>query len=189
MHGAHPALHGATMTEQAKNAIDELFDKAPAAPMNGKGSYLSGDGEYVITLLRAFVKKKFGGGNVFVLEFKIDESNNAAYPPGVSKSWTTKIENPNSFGDIKALMFAATGTDPRSVKESDTGLHTQATALARAACGSPTAIAEIAAYGVPANFLEGRKARLSTQQIKTRNTGNDFTVHKFAPYAPTQAAA
>jgi len=174
------------------NEIDELFAGAPDAPMNGKGSYLAGDGDYDVQIEHVKRQKKFGGGNVFILEFTLLTSTNAAYPVGMKKSWTTKIENPNSFGDIKALMFAATGTDPRSVQQTNKAAHAQATTLARAACGSPTAIAELAQVNIPANFLIGRRVHLTTKTIKTKSSNyqNDFTVHNWAPYtAPAAPAA
>ena len=158
--------------------IDTLFKGMKDAPMFGKGTYM-GEGVYVVELTNLFVKQRWKGGNVFVAEFKVVESNNEKHKPGSSGSWVPKIENPNTFGDIKSLVFAALGIPPSVAKDNE-ALHAQASMLARAVCGSEAAKAELKAAGVEDYSLVGRQVRLECVQTKTKEQ-KDFTRYTWAP--------
>lgn len=159
--------------------IDVLFKGMKDAPMFGRGNYM-GEGLYLVELTKLFVKSRFKGGNVFIAEFTIVESNNAKHAVGSTGSWCPKIELPNTFGDIKSLMFAALGINPKDVPAEAADLHAQASLLARAACGSESAIAELKAAGVDDPSVVGRRVRLECVQTKTREN-KDFTRYTFSP--------
>jgi hypothetical protein len=164
--------------------IDQLFAGMANAPMFGRGNYMA-EGVYLVEITNVFVKPRFKGGNVFIAEFKILESNNEKHKVGTTGSWCPKIELPNTFGDIKSLMFAASGTDPKAVKQEDTAAHGQASLLARAACGSEAAKKELAALGVDDPSIVGCQVRLECTQTKTREN-RDFTRYT---WSPAEAAA
>jgi hypothetical protein len=169
--------------------IDKLFEGMGKAPMFGRGNYMA-EGLYVVELTNVFVKPRFKGGNVFIAEFKILESNNDKHKVGTSGSWCPKLELPNTFGDIKSLVFASTGTDPKSVKAEDVEAHNDATLLARAACGSDSAKKELEAKGIKgeAASIVGARVRLECIQTKTKEN-KDFTRYTWSPPTATQAAA
>jgi hypothetical protein len=164
--------------------IDKLFSGMQNAPMFGRGNYM-GEGLFQVKITNVFVKPRFKGGNVFICEFQILESNNEKHKVGTTGSWCPKIELPNTFGDIKSLMFAATGTDPKTVKAEDGALHGQASLLARAACGSESAKAELkqtfAQQGIDHDgSIIGCEVRLECTQTKTKEN-KDFTRYTWSP--------
>ena len=160
--------------------IDQLFKGMKEAPMFGRGNYMNDEGVYLVELTNVFVKPRWKGGNIFVAEFKILESNNDAHKAGSSRSWAPKLELPNTFGDIKALVLAAIGTDPKSVTEADKALHEQATLLARAVCGSESAKAELKTAGIDDFSLVGCRVRLETMPTKTKEN-KPFTRYTWSP--------
>lgn len=171
--------------------IDSLFAGMKTAKMFGRGNYM-GEGLYVVGLEKLFVKPRFKGGNVFIAEFKIETSNNDKHKPGTTGSWCPKLELPNTFGDIKSLILSALGIDPKSVPDDDEKTHAQATLLARAACGSESAIAELKNAGIENWSVVGRSVGLECLQTKTKEQ-KDFTRYTWSPApapapAPTQAA-
>lgn len=174
--------------------IDELFSGMEKAEIFGRGNYM-GEGAYDITLKSFGVKKRFKGGTVFIAEFTIDTSTNPKHAAGTTGSWVPKLELPNTFGDIKSLMFACLGLEPLRVPAGDP-LHAQATLLARAACGSEPARKELAALkdddgqplGLTAEMLIGSRVHLECVQTKTRE-GKDFTRYTFSPVSEDAEAA
>lgn len=168
--------------------IDQLFSGMKDAPMFGRGNYM-GEGLYLVELTKVFVKPRFKGGTVFIAEFTILESTNEKHKAGTTGSWCPKIELPNTFGDIKSLVFAALGIAPKDVTKDQLDLHAQATLLARAACGSESAIAELKAAGVENHSIVGNRVRLECTQTKTREQ-KDFTRYTWSPAtAPAAQAA
>lgn len=166
--------------------IDALFSGMQNAPMFGRGNYM-GEGLYKVEIQKVFVKKRFKGGNVFICEFKILESNNEKHKVGTTGSWCPKLELPNTFGDIKSLMFSATGTNPKDVKAEDESAHRQATLLARAACGSEAAQkeleAELKAVGIDSDgSVVGAVVALECVQTKTKEN-KDFTRYTWSTAA------
>lgn len=156
--------------------IEQMFSGMQAAPIFGRGNYMK-EGNYLVEITNIFVKPRFKGGNVFVAEFRILESDNVDQKAGGTGSWVPKIETPNTFGDIKSLMFACSGVDGKTVKNEDTGKHAQATLLAKAACGSEAAKTTL---GVQDGFLVGSKVRLECVQITTK-AGTPFTRYTWSP--------
>jgi hypothetical protein len=159
--------------------IDAMFGGMAKAPIFGRGNYMK-EGNFLVEITNVFVKPRFKGGNVFVAEFKILTSDNPEQKVGGSGSWVPKIETPNTFGDIKSLIFAATGVDPKKVSNDDEAAHADVTRMAKAACGSPTAIKELEAKGVPADFMVGLQVKLECNIVKTR-ANTDFTRYTWSP--------
>lgn len=151
------------------------------APIFGKGNYM-GEGVYRVELTAVFVKPRWKGGNVFVAEFKILESSNPKHAAGSTGSWVPKIETPNTFGDIKSLMFAALGINPKSVAPDDEKAHNQASLLAKAACGSDSAKKELSTLGFAEEdaSVVGCIVGLECVQVKTK-ANTDFTRYTWSP--------
>ncbi len=156
--------------------IEQMFSGMQAAPIFGRGNYMK-EGNYTVKITNVFVKPRFKGGNVFVAEFEILESNNPEQKTGGTGSWVPKIETPNTFGDIKSLMFACCGVDGKTIKNEDTKSHEQATLLAKAACGSEAAKT---ALNVQDGFLVGKQVRLECTMITTK-AGTPFTRYTWSP--------
>ncbi len=157
--------------------IDAIFGGMNKAEIFGRGTYMK-PGVYLVELTKVDVKPRRAGGNVFIAEFKVLESDNLEHhKPGSSGCWVPKIENANTFGDIKCLIFSATGVDPKQVRNDDTAKHEQATLMAKAACGSESAKK---ALNVDDGFLNGAQVRLECTNIKTK-TGMDFTRYTWGP--------
>lgn len=165
--------------------VDDLFKGMKTAKMFGRGNYM-GEGDYVVEVTKCFTKKSFKGPVLFICEFTIVTSDNEKHKPGSTGTWAPKIDLQNTFGDIKSLMFSACGTDPKDVKDEDEEAHASATLLARAACGSETAIAELKAQGFDSVPILGSRVKLECRQIKTR-ANTDFTRYSWSP-APAEAA-
>ncbi len=125
---------------------------------------------------------------LFIAEFKILSSTSPEHAVGSTASWSCKDPSSDSgSGDVKAFCIAATGNDPRQVKDSDEKAQLQATYLAFAAMGEAEAFKRL---NLPENFFVGRRLRLETSLIKTK-AGKDFTKHVWSPVpkAPPQEAA
>lgn len=178
--------------------IDTLFKGMAGAPIFGSGNYM-GEGAYLVETTRMFVKPRaVKGGTVFICEFRILESTNPKHVVGTTGSWVPKVELPNTFGDIKSLMLSILGVDPKSVGSTDPAenpnyaealaQHAQAALLARAACGSETAKAELAKAGVTDEIWLGQRVRLECSQITTRD-GHPFTKHVWSPAEAEEESA
>ena len=92
--------------------------------------------------------------------------------------------NKNAFSDIKSLIFAVTGYDPKKVgkPEENPQLHAQAAEITKGACDEEYA----KKIGMDPGLLVGREVRLTTHLKNTKPTkerpdGGVFTVHSWAP--------
>ncbi len=163
--------------------IDKMFEGMTNAPIFGRGTYM-GPGTFRVAIKKAFYKRSYKGLDLFICEFEILETNNEMHPVGSSGSWTPKIALPNTFGDIKSLIFSALGQDGRTVKDNDS--HIFVTRLARALCGSETAKQELAETlaGLEVESAEalvlGKEVGLVTEQVKTKEQ-RDFTRYTWSP--------
>jgi len=98
----------------------------------------------------------------------------------------------NAFSDIKALIFAILGIDPKDAGQpkEKPALHAQAADLVRAACDPEYA----ARLGLDPNALLDLPVRLETFAKPTRPTpekpsGGVFTVHRWYPVEGVRNAA
>lgn len=169
--------------------IDAMFAGMAAAQMNGKGNYM-GEGRFLVRSKLLKQKTGFRGRSV-IFEFEVTESTNPAHPVGSTGSWVVKLDKPQAFGDLKALIFAlAMDLDPKTVKspELDAKVHAEAAEIMKAALDADHA----RKMGVAEDFLIGLPLRLETTKVKT-SKGGDFTVHNWSPAeeaaAPTAQAA
>ncbi len=163
--------------------VDSLFTGMAAAPVFGRGTFMS-KGNYVVEIVKVFTKKTFKGADVLICEFKILESNTPEHLPGSSGSWVPKFATPNTFGNIKELIFAIFGKSAKDVPASSDE-HVLAATVARAACGSDTAKAELKSKYQIDNVDEiviGARVTLACEPIKTK-TGGDFTRYDWGPAA------
>lgn len=161
--------------------IDQLFKGMKDAPMGRPKTYMD-YGRYVVELKELFCKASDKDGTpVFVCRFKILESDNEKHPVGSDGSWTLNGQS-LSFGqgDVKALMMAILGVDPRRVSKDD-DVHHLSSLLFRWVLGSESAKAEVAqlpAEARPAeNFFVGAKLCLEAKP----NAKGTFTKHFWSP--------
>jgi len=173
--------------------IEEMFKGMDTAEMNGKGNYMA-EGKYRVKTTALRTKEGFKGKS-FILDFEIVTSNNDAHKPGTSGSWVVKLDKPQAFGDIKGLMFAISGVNPKTVRspKQDPESHAQASELAKVAL-DPDYLTkkrkEDPKYleGLEQTFAVGREIDLETVKIKTK-ANTDFTVHNWTPASEENSAA
>lgn len=173
--------------------IEQYFAGMDRAPMFGTGQYFS-EGNFRVRTKSLKVNNGFKGV-CFIAEFDVLDSSSAKDPTGSTRSWVVKMgpTNKNAFSDIKSLIFAIVGVDPKKAgsPEENPELHRQAAELVKAACDADYA----KQIGMAPNALEGREVLLQTFAKATRPTpekpqGGTFTVHSWLPMpAAPQAAA
>lgn len=154
----------------------------------GGGQYIKGEGKFVLTTKRMFVNDGHKG-RFFIAEFEVNESTSDKDPPGATRSWAVPLTGERakySFGDIKNLIFALTGYEPKDVGSPDENadLHAQATKIVMAAC-DPTYAKKV---GIDSELLIGQRVGLETTSKQTRPkpgqaAGGTFTVHTWSPLA------
>jgi len=162
------------------------------AKASGTGAYF-GEGKFKVQVERVKMNANGFRGKSFIVEFKVLETNNATQredgtwngdPIGCTRSYVLKLDKPQAFGDIKNLVFALIGQDPKKVGEPEQNpkAHAEATKLVKAACDANYAAALAKEQGVTLEdvSLEGLSANLETFKKKTQK-GNDFTVHNWGP--------
>lgn len=158
---------------------------ATARSMQG-GQYVKGEGKFLVEITKLFLNDGYKG-KFFIAEFSIQESTSALDPVGTTRSWTVSLDGERgrrALGDIKGLIFALTGKDPRDCgqPEDDPALHAEAAKLAMAACDEDYAKKN----GVDPSLFVGVPVRLETlhkaTQPKPGNPqGGTFTVHRWSP--------
>lgn len=176
--------------------IDTLFADMDKAEINGKGRRLS-TGEYEVALDRCFVRTsedpKTKGQKVFVLEMTIAQAfraSNVDDAPGAKRSWSANFTNQKTLGNLKELFLSVLGHAAANVPAShpDSKLAME---LAKAICGSETAVAWLKTQGI--NSVEeakalviGQKVRVATDTISPN--GFPYVLHRWSP-TPEAAAA
>lgn len=159
------------------------------APLNFGGKYIQ-PGTHMVKITE--VRPKIDGfkGNSVIFGFEFESSTNEAHEAGSSASIAFNLSDPKYkaeyFGEMKKIILASLGRDPATIKASDTNAHAQAETLARAACGSATAIAELKAVNIDGErFLIGRRLTIETWLKDCRKTDKNpegkFTKHNYKP--------
>lgn len=151
----------------------------------GGGNWIRGEGLFECEILSTIRKMGFNKAftvrdkELFIVEFRILSSTMDDHKVGSTASWTClgPSDPKGGAGDVKNFVIAATGTDPRSLKETDTNAQRQAALLALAAMGEMEAFELL---GAPVNFFVGRQVHLETKIVKTK-AGSDFTKHTWSP--------
>lgn len=172
------------------SSFDDMVEKMKKAPLRkGGGEYMK-PGLFDVEVLSTIRKMAWNAAftvrdrELFICEFKILTSSTPDHLVGSTASWSCKDPSSDSgSGDVKTFCIAATGNDPRQVKDNDEKAQTQATLLAFAAMGEAEAFKRL---GLPENFFVGRKLKLETRMIKTK-AGKDFTKHTWSPYKAPEA--
>lgn len=179
--------------------VDALFAGMATAKINGSGTYMD-DGLYVVELKQVIAKASdnpLKPGNNFICEFEILESSNPKHPVGSTGSWVLSLANPYAMGNISELVIAALGHENTKDNHANADIRGQVAIVTRAALGSDTAKAELAAFrealGPSYGQLVGTKLKLETAKKATKPSaakpeGGVFTVHKWAPLKAAVAA-
>jgi hypothetical protein len=168
--------------------LDDLFSGMAKSSVNDRGAFFT-EGLFTVEVKSLEFRNGFKGQS-FIAKFEVKESNSAEHQVGVTRSWIVKLDKPKTkdqaMGDIKGLIFALVGVDPKSVKgpELDPGAHEQATKLFKCAIDETYAKAS----GVDPKALIGKRVKLECTGIKTQPTadkpqGGDFTRHAWSPAA------
>ncbi len=175
--------------------LDALFSGMASSALNDRASFFP-EGLYDCEVKALEYRNGFKGQS-FIAKFAVLSSNNPEAPIGTTRSWIVKLDKPKTkaqaMGDIKSLIFALLGHEPRNIKapEVDPGPHEQATKLFKCAIDETFAKAN----DVDPKAFIGRKVHLECTTVKTAPTpdrpqGGDFTRHAWAPFVePTTAAA
>lgn len=164
--------------------IDDMFKGMADAPPPGSGTYINGDGDFLVEVVKAFGKEGFKGKS-YIVEFKILESSNPdAAPVGATRSWTLKWDKKQNHADLKAFALAV--TDLESAAETKREAEITATYMVFASAGqlvagdaSLKAKQLLEAAGGFEGF-EGLKVRLNTEKRPTQ-AGGEFTRHRWTP--------
>jgi len=140
-----------------------MFAGIESARVGGGGIYFL-QGIYRVEIVKVFAMKGRKGDDLFIVETKILESDNAERRVGGSCSWVVNLKHEPALGNIKGFIAAANGIDPTNKAEVDSQVNEEAV---EAACHAD-------------NPLEGIIIDLEATEIKTK-AGGDFTLHKWSP--------
>jgi hypothetical protein len=146
----------------------------------GGGQYFKGEGRFLVKTKRLFVNQGHKG-KFFVAEFEVLESTSPQDPVGCTRSWVAPLEGERakySFSDVKNLVFAITGQDPKGVGDPSENpkLHQEATQLVMAACDPEYAKKN----KIDPTDLIDQEVGLETFAKGTKK-GGTFTVHSWSP--------
>lgn len=176
--------------------LDTVFGNMQAASVTDKGTFFT-HGLYVCTLESIEFRNGYKGQSV-IAKFKVDESNSEETSVGETRSWILKLDKPKTkdqaLGDIKSLVFASLGINPREVGSPDKNpaAHKQAVDIFKANI-DPAVMAtlkeQLTAAGKNPDVvvLKGKKVRLEATEVVTapspdRPAGGKFTRHTWTPY-------
>ena len=172
--------------------LDTIFGSMEKASVSDKGTFFNG-GLYLNELISIEYRDGYKGKSC-IAKFKVLESNNEEDEVGSTRTWIVKLDNPKTkdqaMGDIKGLIFALLGINPRQVGSPDKNpnAHKQASDIFRASIDEDFA----AKLEKPAPKLVGRKCALeatvvSTAPSKDRPEGGKFTRHAWTPAPKPEA--
>ena len=72
------------------------------------------EGKYIVEIDSVFLyEKRLGGGNLFIVETTVKESDNPNIKPGGQRNWVQSLTIPTALPRIKAFIGAANGYCPR----------------------------------------------------------------------------
>jgi len=150
-----------------------LFDGIGNAAIGQGGTYLKSGHNYLLEIVKCFMKQGRKGDVFFIAEFMVHESDDLSIPPGFTASWTANFsQHDAALGNVLWLLGAANGIDVRD----EARLKSEIT----------TAVAEFAVSAQ--NPLKGRMVEVETHEIKTR-AGSPFTKHMWKPTTRTGSDA
>jgi hypothetical protein len=120
------------------------------------------EGHYQVEVVRVFTMRSRKKDDLFIVECKILESDNAERRQGMRASWVVNLKQEPALGNIKGFVAAANGIDPADEKQVNAEVTEE---VVEFACGDD-------------NPLEGTIMELECVAITTR-AGNPFTLHKW----------
>lgn len=182
------------MTEQMDD-LDALFNYMDTASSSGDSGVFFDPGTYTVALKAIeYIPEGFKGKSC-KFHFTVKTSSNADCPEQSTRSWIVKLDktkdqNVRTLSDIKNMIFALLGQDPRELRsaEKNPKAHAQASALFKAAISPAFA----ASHNPPLSpkFLVGRECQLEAQQVPTKpkfegGPAGKFTRHVWAPTPKT----
>jgi hypothetical protein len=138
-----------------------LFSGIEQAKVGQGGVYFL-EGLYKIEILRVFTMHSRKGDDLFIVETKILESDQAERRVGTTCSWVVNLKMDPAMGNIKGFIAAANGIDPNNKDKVDAEVTEEAAEFV---------VSE-------ENPLKGIVMGLEAVPIKTR-AGGDFTLHKW----------
>lgn len=168
--------------------VESLFGGMAKAQSTSRGQYMD-EGKFRVSAKGFSVRKSQDplkqGAVFFVFEFEILESSNpTAAPVGSTRSWLVNMGNAKALGNVKDLMLAFSGHEPKKVRpfEVDPTPHLEATEMAKVVCSPEYA----AKAGADPNDLVGLELLLSCTKVNTRPKfpgapAGQFTVHDWSP--------
>ena len=181
--------------------IEEMFAGMETAKQMHAGQHFKGEGNFEL-LTKSMKTNEGNKGKFFIAEFEVLKSTSPQDPVGCTRSWAIPLtgeKSKYSFGDIKSLVFAICGTDPKSVPppEVDPGSHNEAKALVCAACDPEYAKAK----NIDTSLLIGQRVNLQTWFKPTKPKPipqpdgtfimkpGVFTKHDYSPAAQAEEGA
>jgi hypothetical protein len=155
--------------------MSNWYDGVGDAKVTKRGSYMK-PGKYLVKILAVKEVKGQRGGEFFIVEMKVLESNNPEISVGSEKAWVVKMDNLMALPNIKGFVSAASGVDPLVDNAKDlveafwTKIHP---------AGEHMSFSRIVSeMVVQANALEGVDMGLECVNTTTQE-GNPFTVHNW----------
>lgn len=162
------------------SGVASYFNGMDNAKAMGGGQYFKGEGRFRVKTKRMFVNQGHKG-KFYIAEFEVLESTSPSDPVGCTRSWAVPLEGERakySFADVKNLVFALTGQNPKDVGDPSENpkLHQEATQLVMAACDSEYAKKNKID---PLDLIDA-EVGLETFS-KTTRKNQPFTVHVWSP--------
>lgn len=148
--------------------MSSAFSGLSSAKTFERGQYLD-PGDYTLEIEKCFVKSTRSKGDAFIVEFKVLASTNEKHPVGASRNWYQGMRDKDiAFGAIKEFLAAVFKVDLKNEAQRKQ-LEAEIEKTAQAA--------------VTENALKGVKVAVSCFVKKTKEKGEDFTVHSWKPAA------
>ncbi len=141
---------------------DDPFDRIGGANVSKGGVYPLPGVYPVVQVDKLVMKKNRNNEDIFIAELDILQSNVPERVAGSSMSWICNLTKHKDMapGNVRGFIAALMNVATEQVGSNE----------ARIACG-------------PGNPCHGRLVRLEAVNIKTKNTGNDFTKCNWQPIA------
>jgi hypothetical protein len=141
-----------------------IFDSIGNAAIGQGGNYLNAGHQYLVEIVRCFVKQGRKGDVFTIAELVVHESDDSKNPPGFKASWTVNMKHDASLGNLLAFFGACMGIPA----EDEVRLRKEIT----------SAFCEYAVS--PQNPLKGKLVEVEVHEITTK-AGTPFSKHIWKP--------
>lgn len=168
--------------------VNSIYDNMTTVTGSSSGVWFT-EGLYEVELTGIDHRPNGHKGHSCIFQFKVLGSNRETHPVGSSRVWIVKLDGKKdqqerAYADIKNMVFALTGIEPKSVGDPSRDpdakeQHKEALGLYLAAIDKTFATK----HKIDPEALFGNKALLECQTIKTKSSNyqNDFTKHVWGP--------